>query len=119
MKLVASNRMERLAKELQDFFATTVSNPLESEVVIVQSKGMATWLKQTLASGQGICANVDFVYPRDFIARIFREFLKTDNTDWKTWRDDRLLWRVMSTSSTNSHLASPYSSTGTKITALK
>ena len=89
--------MERLAKELQDFFATTVSNPLESEVVIVQSKGMATWLKQTIASGQGICANVDFVYPRDFIARIFREFLKTENADWKTWRDDQLLWRVMST----------------------
>ena len=96
MKLVASNRMERLAKELQNFFASTVSNPLESEVVIVQSKGMATWLKQTLASEQGICANVDFVYPRDFIARVFREFLGPEDADWRTWRDDRLLWRIMS-----------------------
>ena len=100
MKLVASNRMERLAEELQHFLASHVQNPLESEVIIVQSKGMATWLKQRLASGQGVCANMDFVYPRDIIARIFRELASADDAsrgaaDWKTWRDERLLWRIM------------------------
>jgi exodeoxyribonuclease V gamma subunit len=95
LKLVASNRVELLAQELRDFLATSVQNPLESEVVIVQSKGMATWLKQTLASQQGICANIDFIYPRDFISRIFKEFLQEPSPDWRVWRDDRLLWRVM------------------------
>lgn len=89
--------MELLATELRLFLAGTSDRPLEPDVIIVQSKGMATWLRQRLALEQGICANVDFLYPRDFITRVFTELSAAEAPDWKGWRDASLVWKLMAT----------------------
>lgn len=67
MTVVAGNRLETLADDLaarlgrgRDVFA--------KETVVVPSKGTARWLVSWIAKRKGVCANIDFRLPKDFIA---------------------------------------------------
>ena len=44
MKLVRSNRTERLADALADRIRNEPLGPFEREVIVVQSRGMERWL---------------------------------------------------------------------------
>lgn len=46
-------------------------DPFQSEVVLVQSPGMAQWLQMSLATQFGIAANIDFPLPASFIWDMF------------------------------------------------
>lgn len=46
-------------------------NPFQSEVVLVQSPGMAQWLQMSLAEQFGIAANIAFPLPASFIWDMF------------------------------------------------
>ena len=48
-KLYTSNRLESLLDALTSVVGEPLSSPLESEVVVVQSKGMERWLSMELA----------------------------------------------------------------------
>ena len=50
------NRAEDLAQTLIAWLARHPLAPLEEEVVLVQSSGMAEWLKMELARQMGVCA---------------------------------------------------------------
>jgi len=48
-----------------------LANPLNPEVVLVQSPGMAQWLQMSLAEEFGIAANIEFPLPASFIWDMF------------------------------------------------
>jgi exodeoxyribonuclease V gamma subunit len=73
LKLYTSNRMEILAVLLADVLKLPLNQPLASEIILVQSKGMERWLSMELSKRHGICANVRFPYPIHFIHGLFQE----------------------------------------------
>ncbi|ADH85411.1 exodeoxyribonuclease V subunit gamma [Desulfurivibrio alkaliphilus] len=70
--LYRSNRLEALLDCLAASLQDDPPPPLSSECVVVQSRGMATWLGQSLAQRFGIWAHPDFPHPRRFIERLLR-----------------------------------------------
>ncbi|WP_373499747.1 exodeoxyribonuclease V subunit gamma [Desulfococcus sp.] len=72
-RLFAGNRLETLAADLADTLRRPLSHPLAPEIVVVQSAGMARWISMALARRHGICANMAFPFPNDFIdSDVFR-----------------------------------------------
>jgi exodeoxyribonuclease V gamma subunit len=67
-----SNRLESLAGALAEQLRVPLHSPLAAETVLVQSQGMARWLKLELARRLGVAANVEFPFPRAFAHGLFR-----------------------------------------------
>src|ERR1017187_5332806 len=63
LKLHTSNRLESLAECLAEALRTPLHAPLQPEVIMVQSQGMARWLKLQLAERHSVCANYSFPFP--------------------------------------------------------
>ncbi|MBU6270981.1 MAG: exodeoxyribonuclease V subunit gamma [Betaproteobacteria bacterium] len=91
------NRLEALAEALLHWLARHPLAPLESETLLVQSNGMAEWLKMTLASGQGVCAATRIELPARFIWRAYRAVLGREAVPPQSPLDKLpLTWRLMS-----------------------
>jgi len=71
LHLHTSNRLETLAAALAEVTQTPLSSPFRAETIVVQSQGMARWLKQRLAGRHGICANIDFPFPNEMASSLF------------------------------------------------
>jgi exodeoxyribonuclease V gamma subunit len=69
------NRAELLADALVAWLRGHPLAPLEEEVVLVQSNGMAEWLKMMLAAQTGICAATRVELPGRFLWRAYRQVL--------------------------------------------
>lgn len=69
--LYHSNDLELLKELLIKQMQSNPSAPFEKEAILVQSQGMAHWLKLQLASGLGIAAQIDFPLPSKFIWQVF------------------------------------------------
>ncbi|MGB0467161.1 MAG: exodeoxyribonuclease V subunit gamma [Pontibacterium sp.] len=54
-----------------------LSDPFAREKILVQSPGMAQWLKLELAEAQGIAAGTDFPMPASFLWQSFSDVLET------------------------------------------
>lgn len=67
-----SNAQEILLRHLLKAWRTPLGDPLQPELVVVQNAGMARWLQQRIAAEQGICANVEFIFPGDLVWRLYR-----------------------------------------------
>ncbi len=72
MFLYTSNRLEYLAEALVKNLDEPLSSPLEKEIILVQSKGMAKWLSLFIAEKAGICANFSFLFPKAFAYEMFK-----------------------------------------------
>jgi len=90
-------RADVLAEGLAGLLAEPSEDPFEPDVVVVAADGVQRWLAQTLshrlgaATGRddGICAGVEFVRPRHFIAEL------TDKDLDDPWSPGRLVWTVL------------------------
>lgn len=77
--LIQSNRMECLADHLLDWLAPgrqgqdQILSPLTPQTILVQSPGMAQWLRLHIAKHCGIAANLDFPLPSSFIWQLYRQ----------------------------------------------
>ncbi len=101
-----SHRLESLRDVLVQWLQAYPLAPLEDEIVLVQSNGMAQWLKAALAAdpeprddsapGLGICAAVKMQFPARFFWEAYRAVLgpaavpKTSPFD-----KERLRWRIL------------------------
>lgn len=94
LKRYTSNRMEILAENLSDVLMSPLKQPLVSEIILVQSKGMERWLSMELAKRQGICANIRFLYPIHFVHGLFREILP-DLPDHSPYEPMIMSWDIM------------------------
>ena len=71
-EVYVSNRVEHLVAALAEILGEPVpgrvlSGPASAEIIVVQSRGMERWLSMRLAEIHGVCANVEFPFPRKVI----------------------------------------------------
>src|SRR4030042_6100000 len=92
--LYTSNRLETLVEKLGEVLSGSLSSPLQSEIIVVQSKGMERWVSMELARHHGICANIQFPFPNHFVYRIFREVIP-DIEEKSPFDPEILAWKVM------------------------
>jgi len=71
-RLYTGNRLELLASRLARVLEEPLSSPLEQEIIVVQSRGMARWLSMQLASKHGVCANCAFPFPNRVLSELFK-----------------------------------------------
>ena len=102
-----SHRLENLRDVLVHWLRAHPLAPLENEVVLVQSNGMAQWLKAALAadpdpadplqaSGLGICAGLEVVFPARFLWQAMRVVLGRDGVPATSPFDKGpLRWRLL------------------------
>lgn len=100
--VVHGNRLEDLRDLTATWFAHAPLAPLESDVVLVQSNGIAQWFKQALArphgdGGLGISAAVDMQLPGRFLWQAYRAVLGGDKVPagQSPFDPDRLVWRLL------------------------
>ena len=88
-----SNRLESLSGTLAGLMRRPPTSALAEEIVVVQSQGMARWLKLEIASKLGIAAHIRFPFPRAFAHELFRALDLT--VDQRPSFDPELLvWRI-------------------------
>ncbi len=96
--VIHSNRMEDLRKVAVQWVLKHPLAPLENEVFMVQSNGMAQWLKLALAEndGCGISASVIFQLPARFLWQAYRALLGPENIPRESpYEREPLKWRLM------------------------
>ncbi|GAA5235459.1 exodeoxyribonuclease V subunit gamma [Verticiella sediminum] len=101
---IQSNRPERLRDLLVAWLGAHPLAPLESETILVQSNGIAQWLKLALATdpdddeapGCGIAAGLDFLLPSRFLWQAYRSVLGAHAVpEVSPFDKERLVWRLM------------------------
>ncbi|MCW9717204.1 exodeoxyribonuclease V subunit gamma [Avibacterium sp. 21-599] len=71
-----------------------LNDPLQSEIILVQSPGMAQWLQWQIAEKQGISANLQFPMPATFIWQLYRDNL-FNITQQNQFAKEQIVWRLM------------------------
>lgn len=100
--LLQGNRAESLRRLLLDWLRAYPLAPLENEVFVVQSNGIAQWLKHALAAdrgrvhepGCGIAAATEMLLPARLQWRAYRAVLG-DLPELSLFDKQPLLWRLM------------------------
>ena len=94
LNLYTSNRLEKLARLLGEAARAPLASALAPEIVVVQSRGMARWLRLQLAQQHGICSNYEFPFPRALSHRVFRAVLP-ELPELPPAEPDALTWRIL------------------------
>jgi len=90
-----SNRLENLVSQLSDkVLSTPLSSPFMGEQIVVETHGLAQWLKLELARREGIVANVEFPFPRAFISNLILNCVEIKPGE-KLIEPEALTWRIM------------------------
>lgn len=91
-----SNRAENLADIVVNWLRRHPLPPLEEEVILVQSNGMAEWVKMELARMGGICAATRVELPSRFLWRTYRQVLGREAVPSTSPLDKvPMSWRLM------------------------
>jgi exodeoxyribonuclease V gamma subunit len=91
IQIHASNDLEVLADSLAGLLRDHRSaNPFEPQTVVVPSLGMRHWLTRWLAETEGICANIELIFPADFIERCVARGDRVAGYESET-----LAWRIL------------------------
>ena len=91
-----SNRTETLAETVFAWLRQRPLSPLEEDIVLVQSNGVAEWFKMALASHDDVCAAVRVELPSRFLWRTYRQVLGRSNVPAQSPVDKTpLTWRLM------------------------
>jgi len=101
---IHANHLEDLRRAVVYICRHNPMPPLESETFLVQSNGIAQWLKLALAEkrtedgvegGLGIAAGMDFLFPARFIWQAYRAVLPEGEVPEQSPFDKRrLVWRL-------------------------
>ncbi|MBI5589027.1 MAG: exodeoxyribonuclease V subunit gamma [Deltaproteobacteria bacterium] len=98
LSMIHANHLEDLRQVVVEWIRRRPLKPLENELIIVQSNGMAQWLKLALAEndGCGIAAAVEIELPARFLWNAYRAVLGTETIPRESPYDkDRLTWRLL------------------------
>ena len=96
--VIHANHLEDLRQVAVQWIRRRPLRPLENELFLVQSDGMAQWLKLALAQndGCGIAAAVEIQRPARFLWNAFRTVLGAEAIPAESPYDkDRLSWRLL------------------------
>ena len=93
--LYHSNQLDLLKELLVNHIRQApLAHPFEQEQILVQSPGMAQWLKLELAKAFGIAANIDFPLPASFIWDMFTRVL-ADVPCISPYNKGSMSWQLM------------------------
>ena len=105
LMLIHGNQPERLREVLVQWMKRYPLAPLENEVILVQSNGIAQWLRLALAAdpaadgaggGCGIAAALTLSLPARFLWQVYRAVLGPEAVPQTSPLDrSRLVWRLM------------------------
>lgn len=93
-----ANRLEDLRDLLVHLLKSQPLQPMQAEVMLVQSNGMKHWLEMALAddAALGICAATRMELPGSYLWQVYRGVLGTEMVPRHMPFDkDSLLWRLM------------------------
>ncbi|WP_308388867.1 exodeoxyribonuclease V subunit gamma [Acidithiobacillus sp. AMEEHan] len=94
LTLVHSQRAEDLRDLLVQWCSRHPLPPLRRETILVQSNGVAEWLKLGFAA-EGIAAGLDFLLPAQFLWRAYRAVLGREAIpDTSPFDKEQLRWRL-------------------------
>ncbi len=89
-----SDRADGLIEALRALLAEPPADPFAPDLVSVPTRGMERWLTQRLSLGLGICANVEFPFPRKLTGDAVAAASGIDpETD--PWLPERLVWPLL------------------------
>ncbi|HKK90509.1 MAG TPA: exodeoxyribonuclease V subunit gamma, partial [Desulfobacteraceae bacterium] len=97
LSIIHSNHLEDLRQVAVGWIKTHPLPVLETEQFIVQSNGMAQWLKLALAAddGCGISAGIEVQLPGRYVWSAYRGVLGSDTIPEESPYDrERLMWRI-------------------------
>jgi exodeoxyribonuclease V gamma subunit len=90
------NRTETLLETVAAWMRANPLGPLEEEVILVQSNGMAEWVKMQLAQHLGVCAATRVELPARFMWRTYRQVLGKAAVPQRVPLDRAsMVWRLM------------------------
>lgn len=90
------NRTELLLETVAEWLKSHALAPLEPEIILVQSNGMAEWVKMALARHSGISAAVSVQLPARFLWQTYRQVLGRDALPARSPMDkNTVVWRLM------------------------
>ena len=91
-----SNRSEQLAEVVVSWLRRHPLNGLEEDVILVQSNGMAEWIKMEIARIGGVCAATRVELPSRFLWRTYRQVLGREAVPGESALDKvPMVWRLM------------------------
>lgn len=94
--ILHGNQMELLRSAVFDWLRSHPLGPLEEEIFLVQSNGVAEWLKIALAEEIGVCAATRVALPARFMWDAYRAMLGRERVPGRAPFDkDPLTWRLM------------------------
>lgn len=94
--ILHGNQMELLRSAMFDWLRMHPLGPLEQETILVQSNGVAEWLKIALAEEMGVCAATRVALPARFLWEAYRGMLGRERVPTRAPFDkDPLIWRLM------------------------
>ena len=90
------NRSEQLAEVVIGWIQRNPLSPIEEEVILVQSNGMAEWVKMEQARIVGVCAATRVELPSRFLWRTYRQVLGAESVPRESPLDKvPMVWRLM------------------------
>lgn len=90
-----SHRLEDLTDVAVQLMHSHPLDPLQDETILVQSNGIAQWLKTELAQTTGIAAMLDVSLPARFVWKAYRAVLGHQIPRHSPYDKERLVWRLM------------------------
>lgn len=78
LRLIQSNDLEQLGAQFCIQSAASPGDPLQPEIVLVQSLGTGQWLKLQAAERLGIAANIKCQLPAQFIWQLYQQVLEIE-----------------------------------------
>lgn len=96
--VIHGNQLEDLTSVLTQWLSTYPLGPLDDDVILVQSNGMAEWLRHALAADEacGISAGQQFQMPSRFLWQAYRAVLGPEQIPRRSPFDKAALtWRFM------------------------
>ena len=94
--ILHGNQLEQLRAALFGWLRTHPLGPLEFETILVQSNGVAEWLKIALAEELGVCAATRVALPARFLWEAYRGMLGRERVPSRSPYDKGpLTWRLM------------------------
>lgn len=86
--------MEALADQLEGIVRHDPLPPLQEEIIVVQSQGMARWLSMELATRLSVWAHGVFPFPNNFLDDIVRLIL-SDTDRQQLFNRSAAVWQIM------------------------
>jgi len=104
LRVHRAERADGLVAALGALLAVPQGDPFAPELIAVPTRGMERWLTQRLSAylgagaggGDGICANVDFPFPRRLVGDAVA-VASGIAPDSDPWLPERLLWPLLAT----------------------